>query len=147
MRIRTILKAAAVPAIITGGLLATSAGSAAHAATLTASVSSPASNGQAGHMTGKDAAFYQDGTFGWVKVNETQHQKFDTVSATFTDATGTPTPRPELAGQTFSYGWNSDFGTTDGSPTSIHPATGTLTGTVNADGTGYTAQATYPPAS
>ena len=34
MRIRTILKAAAVPAIIVGGLLATSAGSAAHAATL-----------------------------------------------------------------------------------------------------------------
>jgi hypothetical protein len=34
MRIRTILKTAAVPAIIVGGLLATSAGSAAHAATL-----------------------------------------------------------------------------------------------------------------
>ena len=40
MRIRTILKAAAVPAIIAGGLLATSAGSAAHAATLTANVNS-----------------------------------------------------------------------------------------------------------
>jgi hypothetical protein len=40
MRIRTILKAAAVPAIIAGGLLATSAGSAAHAATLTANANS-----------------------------------------------------------------------------------------------------------
>ena len=67
--------------------------------------------------------------------------------ATFTDATGKPTPRPELAGQPFSYGWNSDFGTAVGSPDSIHLATGTLTGTVNADGTGYTAQATYPAAS
>ena len=38
MRIRTTLKTAAVPAIIAGGLLATSAGSAAHAATLTANV-------------------------------------------------------------------------------------------------------------
>jgi hypothetical protein len=40
MRIRTILKAAAVPAIIAGGLLATSAGSAAHAATLPANANS-----------------------------------------------------------------------------------------------------------
>ena len=40
MQIRTILKATAIPAIIAGGLLATSAGSAAHAATLTPNVNS-----------------------------------------------------------------------------------------------------------
>jgi hypothetical protein len=135
MRIRTILKAAAVPAIIAGGLLATSAGSAAHAATLTGS---PASNGQVGHMTGNNATFYQDGTFGPVSCNETQHKAFDTVSCKST--TGLPLTNL-TAGEVNSIGWNSDFGTA-----SIHPATGALAFTVSPDGMSYAGQATYPPA-
>jgi hypothetical protein len=152
MRIRTILAAAAAPAALAAGLLGTVAAPAAHAAVLTsASASAPAtSNGQQGLLTGKNALVYQDAQFGWVKVNETQHPKFDTVSATFvTDATG-KTPRVST---TFSpnysstVGWNSDFGTTyantPSTDTSIHPGQGTLTYTINSDGTGYTGQVTY----
>jgi hypothetical protein len=127
MRIITIIKVAAAPAIIAGGLLATMAAPAAHAATLTAG----GSNSISAHLTGKGAATYPDAVFGNVKVNETSHAKFDTVGATFIDGQ-TMTP-----GQTGSVGWNSDFAN------SGHQ-TGVLTWTVNADGTGYSGQATYP---
>jgi hypothetical protein len=155
MRISTILKAAAVPAVIAGGLLATAAAPAAHAAVLTASVSSTSSNAQAGHLTGKNALVYDDGTFGWVKVNETQHPNFDTISATFvTDQSGkTPRINLDMAGQTGTVGWVSDFAPTyanptgDGTPGTIHPDQGTMTYTVNPNGSGYTGQATYPSAS
>ena len=128
MRIITVIKVAAAPAIIAGGLLATMAAPAAHAATLTAG----GSNSISAHLTGKGAATYSDAVFGNVKVNETSHAKFDTVGATFTDG-----PRLDLAGQSGSVGWNSDF------LNSGHQ-TGELTYTVNADGTGYSGQATYP---
>jgi hypothetical protein len=154
MRTRTILAAAAAPAALAAILLGT-AGQAtpAHAAALTASVGTAGpGNGQAGHITGKNALVYDDGVFGWVKVNETQHPNFDTISATFvTDQSGkTSRTDPGMAGQTGSVPWDSDFAATyanpngTGTPGSIHPGQGTMTYTVNADGSGYTGQATYP---
>lgn len=71
--------------------------------------------------------------FGPVQCNETQHPTFDTASCKFT-AGQTMTPN-----QTGSVGWNSDFGAT-----STHASAGTLTYTINPDGTGYTGQAAYP---
>ena len=138
MRIRTILAAAAAPAAIAAALLGTAA-PAAHAATLTASVGSPASNGQAGQMTGNRAAVYTDGVFGPVQCNETQHPKFDTVSCKFTAG------QLQTPGTTGTVGWNTDFTTTnEGVTLPSHVNTGVLAYTVNADGSGYTGQATYP---
>jgi hypothetical protein len=140
MRIRNILFAAAAPAAIAGVLLTT--GGAAHAATVTAGPGT--SNGQVGHITGKNAITYPDAVFGQVQVNETQHPAFDTVSAKFVDASGNPVVNPNFQpGQVIVVGWNTDFAGT----TTIHPVTGTLTATINATDTGYTGQATYPPAS
>jgi hypothetical protein len=130
MRIPTILAAAAAPAALAAILLGT---------TGTAFASTgPASNGQVGQMTGNNVKPYNDPVFGWVKVNETEHPKFDTVSAKFTDGQ-TATSLGMWPGETGTVGWNSDFT----NPT--HPGTGTLTYTINADGLGYTGQATYPP--
>jgi hypothetical protein len=151
MRIRHILTAAAVPAAVVAGLLATAGAPAAHAAQLTsASASAPATNnGQQGQLTGKNGLTYTDGVFGLVKINETQHPKFDTISATFIGHTATDigmTP-----GDTSTLPWNSDFthnyATPSGAqlPGSIGDRVdGTLTYTINADGTGYTGQITYP---
>ena len=144
MRIRTIIAAAATPAALAGVLLGTvgqaAAPAAAQAAVLTASVSSTGTNGQVGHITGKNAITYQDAVFGLVQVNETQHPQFDTISAKFIGHTAADlnmTP-----GQTGTVGWNSDFGGSTGT-TTIHLVTGTLTYTINADGTGYTGPSTY----
>jgi hypothetical protein len=137
MRTRTILAAAAAPAALAAALLGASP---AFAST------GPAGNGQTGgHLTGNKAAVYNDSYFGPVSCNETQHPQFDTVSCHFT---GGQTMSP---GQPGTVGWNSDFGpaaapngASGNGTTSVHPLTGTLTYTINADGTGYTGQATYP---
>jgi hypothetical protein len=147
MRIRTIIAAAAAPAALAGVLLGTvgqaAAPAAAQAAVLTASVSSTGTNGQVGHITGKNAITYQDAVFGLVQVNETQHPNFDTISAKFVGGQ-TAASLGMQPGQTGTVGWNSDFGTNQSSPASVHLLTGTLTYTINADGLGYTGQATYP---
>ena len=78
-------------------------------------------------LTGNTAAAYNDGLFGAVTCNETQHRKFDTVDCAIAN------PRPDLAGHTITNGWYSDF---DG-------ALGTITFTMNADGSGYSGKATY----
>jgi len=97
-----------------------------------ASASTGQSNGQTAKLTGNNgAAVYVDGVFGPVKCNETQHPKFDTVSCRFTAG---QTQTPGTSG-TFT-NWYSDFNDRANS--------GTLTYTINADGTGYTGQATYP---
>jgi hypothetical protein len=137
MRIRTILAAAAAPAALAAFLLGT---------TGTAFASTgPASNGQVSQMTGNGskssaAQTYTDSVFGQVKVNETQHPNFDTVSAKFTGGQ-TAASLGMWPGETGTVGWNSDFGN---AALSTHSQTGTLTYTINADGTGYTGQATYP---
>jgi hypothetical protein len=131
MRIRTIIAAIAAPAALAAVLLGTAVAPAAHAATATAG---PGSNGTTNNtLTGNKSPdqTYVDGVFGKVKVNETQHPAFDTVSAKFVDG---QTMTPNTTGQV---GWNSDFGSHAG-------VTGTLTYTINATGTGYTGQATYP---
>jgi hypothetical protein len=118
--------------IYTGlGAAALIAGSVAMAAPAMASTG-PGSNGQTGQLTGKNAISYADPFFGNVTCNETQHPKFDTVSCSISPA------NLGLAGTsgTFTNGWTSDFGD--------RASVGTLTYTVNADGTGYTGQATYP---
>jgi hypothetical protein len=123
--------------ILVGGLVGTAALGATLAFAASANAAIGTSNANTGgQLTGKSAAQYTDYVFGQVQVNETQHPKFDTVSAKFIDHTAFElgmTP-----GQTGTVGWNSDFGAG-----SIHPATGTLTYTINADGTGYTGQVTY----
>ena len=91
----------------------------------------------------KNAITYQDAVFGLVQVNETQHPNFDTISAKFVDGQ-TAASLGMQPGQTGTVGWNSDFGTNQSSTKSVHPLTGTLTYTINADGLGYTGQATYP---
>ena len=133
MRIRTIIAAAAAPAALTAALLGTTMAPAAHAATVTAA-GPGASNSVQVKTTGKNAFTYTDAMFGPVKVNETSHPNFDTVGATFT---GGQTMTP---GQTGTVEWYSDFG-------SAGPHAGqygTLTWTVNADGTGYDGIVTYP---
>jgi hypothetical protein len=97
----------------------------------------PAGNGQTGHLTGKSAVSYTDPWFGPVRCNETQHPTFDTVSCQST--TGAPVTNAS-PGQVISFPgqWNSDF--------AGGPAGGSITVTVNADGMGYTGQATYPAA-
>jgi hypothetical protein len=136
---------------VVAGLLATAGAPAAHAAQLTsASASAPAtSNGQQGQLTGKNGLTYNDAVFGQVKINETQHPKFDTISATFIGHTAADIGK--WAGETDTLPWNSDFthnyATPSGAqlPGSIDQRVdGTLTYTINADGTGYTGQITYP---
>jgi hypothetical protein len=79
-------------------------------------------------QTGSGAAAYHDPGFNAdVTCNETQHRKFDTVQCTFAVA------KPELAGVSGSGLWLSDF---DGS-------VGTITYTINLDGSGYSGKATY----
>jgi hypothetical protein len=86
------------------------------------------SNGQTDKMTGhNNAASYTDGFFGPVTCNETQHPQFDTVSCRMA------TPNAALAGVSSTVGWLSDF----------NGKYGTLTYTVSADGSSYTAHATY----
>jgi hypothetical protein len=122
---RIIYTIVAAAAIITGGV----------AAAAPAMASTGPSNGVQGHqMTGNKADSYPDPVFGPVQCNETQHPAFDTVSCKSTSGLPLTNVTP---GQTGQIGWNSDFAG------STHP-TGTLTYTVNADGTGYTGQATYP---
>ena len=137
MRIRTILAAAAAPAALAAALLGTTGTTAAHAAThaatLTAATStSQPGNGMTGKGTGKNAFTYTD-DFGPMRYNETQHPAFDTVSGTFT-AGQTMTP-----GTTGSTPWISDF--TSGPHAG---QLGTMVYTVNASGTGFDGQATYP---
>ena len=87
------------------------------------------SNGVTDKLTGNGAAQYYDPYFRTdVTCNETQHRKFDTVSCTFADA------KPELAGQTLTNRWFSDF---------VGGGFGSITLTVNLDGTGYSGKATY----
>jgi hypothetical protein len=145
MRIRTILKAAAVPAIIAGGLLGSAAA---------ASASTGPSAGQTDHMTGNAATVYADPVFGPVQCNETQHPAhgkqlaFDTVSCTAIpgiNADGTAVKGaallPQPAALNYAPGansWISDFD---------HATYGSINVTVNAAGTGYSGQATYLPAS
>ena len=93
MRIRTILKAAAVPAIIVGGLLATSAGSAAHAATLS---STPAL--ATGHRIQINEIYYNSpGTdtgsnsslnAEWVRLYNTSSSRITLTNWTLRDAAG-----------------------------------------------------------
>jgi len=124
-----------------GGLVATAAigtsialASSANAATPTAGPGNGiTSNTLTGNKSG--AQTYQDPVFGLVKVNETQHPQFDTVSAKFV-GTQTAASLGMYPGYSSTVGWNSDFGSHSGQ-------TGTLTYTINADGTGYTGQATY----
>jgi len=85
-------------------------------------------NGVTARLTGKTSTTYNDGFFGSVTCNETQHPKFDTVECQINGA-----PRTDLAGQTITGSWFSDFDGTWGS----------ITFTVNADGTGYSGKATY----
>ena len=85
-------------------------------------------NGQTAKQTGKTAAIYSDAVFGDVTCNETQHPKFDTVSCAFASA------RLDIAGQGGTVGWYSDFNSSK---------LGTMTYAVNADGSGYTGQASY----
>jgi hypothetical protein len=158
MRIRTILKAAAVPGIIAASLLGTSLAA-------SASTGPVAPNGNAGHMTGNAASVYADPYFGPVSCNEVQHPAFDNVTCkavagVTTDKAGNPVAvkgpatlwRP--AGESTTIGWLSDF--TDGSGNGYAPAgpgaisqrlTGTLTYTVTTDAlgnpTGYTGQVVY----
>jgi hypothetical protein len=150
MRITTILKAAAAPAIIMGGLLATTTG--AFAST------GPVSNGQAGQITGNNATVYNDPYFGPVSCNETQHPGFDTIGChavvigpdgkVVKGATALPLWRP--AGETNQVvGWVSDFGGNFTAPKNgVDPyagrSGGTLNYTVSTDGMSYTGQATYP---
>jgi hypothetical protein len=150
MRIRTILKAAAVPGIIAAGLLGTTL--AASAQTLpTGQATHPNGNSGISQMTGKNGIVYDDiYGFGWVRCNEVAHpahngqSAFDNISCTFvTSGTDmTPVAQSALAGTSGTYTgeWNSDFTT---GPTG-NLTGGTLTWTVNAAGTGYTGTATYP---
>lgn len=125
MRKSQIMAIAASPFVLGGITLAVAAAP--------AGASTGPSNGQAGQLTGHASpAKYIDPVFGGVQCNETQHPAFDTVSCKFTG--GNPAFVPLSTG---SVGWNSDF------TSSTHP-TGTLTYTINADGSGYSGQATYP---
>ena len=85
-------------------------------------------NGVTARLTGNANTTYNDGIFGSVTCNETQHRKFDTVQCQINGA-----PRLDLAGHTITSAWYSDFDSTLGS----------ITFTVNADGTGYSGKATY----
>ncbi len=127
--------------IYTGlGAAALLAGTVAMAAPAMASAGPSGSNAQQGQLTGKGAISYPDGYFGTTdQCNETQHPAFDTVSCKFIDGTS----RPDLAGVSGTVGWNSDW---LGNPALLpsHSNVGVLTYTINADGTGYTGQATYP---
>jgi hypothetical protein len=71
---------------------------------------------------------YNDAFFGPVTCVEAQGSNVEGVSCTF------GSPRTDLAGTSGVVGWNSDFDGTGG---------GTLTYTVNAEGTGYTGKVTY----
>lgn len=86
------------------------------------------SNGVTARLTGTNNTTYNDGIFGSVTCNETQHRKFDTVECQING-----TPRTDLAGRTITNLWFSDF---DGTP-------GSITFTMNLDGTGYSGKATY----
>ncbi len=86
-------------------------------------------NGMTARLTGNTSADYTDGLYGPVSCNETQHRKFDTVQCTFANA------RPDLAGQTLTNGWYSDFN---------NSIFGSITYTVNLDGTGFSGKAIYP---
>jgi hypothetical protein len=103
-------------------------------------------------LTGKNGLTYNDAVFGQVKINETQHPKFDTISATFIGHTATDINM--VPGQTGTLPWNSDFTANYATPSGAQlPGSiggrvdGTLTYTINADGTGYTGQITYSSAS
>jgi hypothetical protein len=136
------LAAAAAPAALAAVLL----GSTGTAFASTA----PASNGQAGHMTGNQATSYIDPYFGTVQCNENQHPAFDNVTCKFIGAPA----QNFTVGQTGQVGWNSDFSanaaTQGPNPNnSIHSNQGTLTYTITGNATtgqvtGYTGQATYP---
>ena len=78
---------------------------------------------------------YADAFFGDVTCNETQSSTFDTIACTFAGGHR----RARLLVETGTVGWNSDFVAT-------RTGQGTLTYTVNADGTGYTGQVIYPAA-
>jgi hypothetical protein len=142
MRIRTILKAAAVPGVLAAALLGSSA--AAFAST------GPVSNGQAGHLTGNAATSYSDPVFGNVTCNEVQHPAFDNVTCKFTGNNPTFQVDGKVDGQ---IGWNSDFGTsalqpqpgTQQFPSHTNPGTltYTFTGPAGGQATGYTGQVTY----
>ena len=140
MRIRTILAAAAAPAALAAALLGTTGTTAAHAAThapasSTTIVQQPTGNGKGNQGNGviaKQTFSYTD-DFGPMRYNETQHPAFDTVSGTFT---GGQTMTPGTIGST---AWISDF--TSGPHAG---QLGTMVYTVNASGTGFDGQATYP---
>jgi hypothetical protein len=162
MRIRTILKAAAVPAIIAGSLLGT---------TLAASASTGPNaagnaSGQQGHLTGNQALIYQDPQFGGVQCNENQHPAFTNVTCKFVNGVPSNTGQPGKVtswaanftpGQTGSVQWVNDFGGNsiigtlpDGSP--IPSTNGILTYTITGPmvnglpagpATGYTGTVVY----
>ncbi len=85
-------------------------------------------NGQTRRLTGNGAASYVDPLLGQTTCNETQHQKFDTISCRVT------TPLTAYAGTTQSFSWCSDF---------LGGGCGTVTLTFSADGLSYSGKATY----
>jgi hypothetical protein len=140
MRIRTILTAAAAPAIIVGGLLAStvaaSASTGPHGFTAT-----PTSPGNSSIV--KQQFTYDDAGFGWVQLNEILHPahgkqgQIDSISGTFING-DSAAAHNWVPGQVVQENgmWASDFST--GVPV------GTITVTINATGTGFDGQATYP---
>ena len=129
-------KSARIAALVAGPIMVLGIG-AATAAPAFASTGT-GSNGSSANQTGKaGAAKYTDPVFGLVQCNETQHPQFDNVTCKFMAG---QVQTPNAAGQV---GWNSDWLGTSGLLPG-HANTGTLTYTINADGTGYSGQATYP---
>jgi hypothetical protein len=107
-----------------------------------ASASTGPGNGQTGTLTGSSATVYDDvyaPGWAWVQCNETQHPKFDAIECQFLSGDpakgGVKTAIPSIANLSGTEAWNSDF--------HDRATSGTLTFTVNSDGTGYTAKATY----
>jgi len=103
-------------------------------ATLTAATA-PVGNGITVKATGHNAFTYDDPVFGQVKVNETEHPGFDTVGATFLDGL----PAGMSPGQAGTVEWYSDF--SSGPHAGQY---GTLTYTINTDGSGYSGTVAYP---
>jgi hypothetical protein len=155
MRIRTILKAAAVPGVMAAALLGTSAAA-------FASTGPTGSNANAGHLTGNQALSYQDPYFGGVQCNENQHPQFTNVTCKFvsgvpgSNTNGAPMTSSAAnftPGQTGQVTWVNDFGgnqiigydPTTGKPvpSTNGTLTFTITGPVGGTATGYTGQVVY----
>jgi hypothetical protein len=143
MRIITIIKVAAAPAILAAGLLGSSAAAFASTGPVPGTTT-PNGNSNITQMTGKNGIDYTDPVFGAVHCDEVHHaakgSAADFDSVTCKSTTGLPLTNVAAGQQGYVNGWNSDFP----AGRTFDLNTGTITINVSPDGLSYTGIATYP---